>query len=85
MGTEIFKVVAPIAGTFYSATSPEDPPYVRIGQKVNSGDVVGIIESMKVFTELRTKRTGTVKNILVENEDAVIKNQELFEIEIEEN
>ena len=81
MDTKIFKVAAPIAGTFYVATSPEDPPFVQTGQKVNAGDVVGIIESMKVFTELRTKQGGTVKSILVENEDAVMKNQEIVEVE----
>ena len=50
MGNGIFKVVAPLAGTFYEAPSPEDSPYVAVGQRVKSGDVVCIIESMKVFT-----------------------------------
>ena len=82
MGNRIFKVVAPLAGTFYEAPSPEEPPYAEVGQKVSSGDVVCIIESMKVFTELRTDQGGIVRKILVEDEDPVMKNQEIMEIEI---
>ncbi len=82
MGNRMYKVIAPLAGTYYEAPSPEEPPYVKIGQQVRSGDVVCIIESMKVFTELRTERAGIVKTILVEDEQPVLKNQELMEIEI---
>ena len=82
MGNRIFKVVAPLAGTFYEAPSPEEPPYAEVGREVSSGDVVCIIESMKVFTELRTDQGGIVRKILVEDEDPVMKNQEIMEIEI---
>ena len=82
MGNGIFMVVAPLAGTFYEAPSPEDPPYVKVGQRVQSGDVVCIIESMKVFTELRAERGGIIREILVEDEDTVSKNQDLMEIEL---
>jgi acetyl-CoA carboxylase biotin carboxyl carrier protein len=69
-------------GTFYRAASPDDPPFVEEGQKVDASEVVCLIESMKVFTELRAGHAGTVKRILVENEEAVMKNQDLIEIEI---
>jgi len=82
MSNRIFTVVAPLAGTFYESPSPDEPPYVEVGQQVNAGDVVCIIESMKVFTELRTDQGGIVKKILVEDEDPVMKNQEVMEIEI---
>ena len=82
MSPRTYKVTAPLAGTFYKAPSPEEPPFVEVGQKVSAGDVICIIESMKVFTELRTEQGGVVKNILVEDEDAVMRKQEIIEIEI---
>lgn len=82
MSPRTYKITAPLAGTFYQAPSPEEPTFVEVGRKVNAGDVVCIIESMKVFTELRTEQGGIVKNILVEDEDAVLRNQEIMEIEV---
>ena len=82
MSPKTYKITAPLAGTFYEAPSPEEPAFVEVGQKVNAGDVVCIIESMKVFTELRTEQGGIVRDILVEDEDAVMRNQEIMEIEI---
>ena len=81
MSPKTFTVTAPLTGTFYEAPSPDESPFVEVGQEVRAGDVVCIIESMKVFTELRTEQGGIVKRILVEDEDAVMKNQELMEIE----
>jgi len=81
MSPKTFTVTAPLTGTFYEAPSPEESPFVEVGQKVSAGDVVCIIESMKVFTELRTEQGGIVKKILVEDEDAVMRNQEIMEIE----
>ncbi len=69
-------------GIYYSAPAPGEKPFIAVGQRVNAADVVCVIESMKIFTELRTDRAGTVKRILVENEDAVMKKQDLIEIEI---
>jgi len=69
-------------GTFYSAPGPGEKPYVEVRQQVNASDVVCVIESMKVFTELRTDKGGFIKAILVENEELVMKNQDLIEIEI---
>lgn len=82
MSGKVFKVTAPLAGTFYESPSPEDPPFVEVGQKVKAGDVVCIVESMKVFTEIRAERAGTVVNILVADEDSVRKEQALMEIEL---
>ncbi|MEW5908755.1 MAG: acetyl-CoA carboxylase [Thermodesulfobacteriota bacterium] len=83
MSLSTHKVTSPVMGIFYRAPSPEEKPYVEIGQHVRASDVVCIIESMKVFTELRANQNGIVKRILVENEDPVMKNQDLIEIEIE--
>ncbi len=83
MSSEIYKVTSPLMGTFYRASAPGAKPLVEVGQRVNPSDVVGIIESMKIFTELRTEKGGIVKKILLEDEDPVMKNQELMEIEID--
>lgn len=68
-------------GTYYDKPGPGEKPFVEIGQKVKATEVVCIIESMKLFTEIRSDQSGTVKKILVENEEPVMKNQELMEIE----
>lgn len=82
MGNRMVKITAPLSGTFYAAPSPESPPYVQIGQRVSPGEVVCIIESMKLFTELRTEHAGTVTRIFIEDEEPVRKNQEVMELEL---
>ncbi len=82
MKTETYFVKSPLMGTFYRSPSPGEKPFVEAGQRVNASDVVCVIESMKVFTELRADRAGVVKRILVENEALVMKNQDLMEIEL---
>ncbi len=82
MSPETYKVTSPLMGTFYRASAPGEKPLVEIGQNVKSADVVCVIESMKIFTELRADQGGIVKNILVDDEEPVMKNQELIEIEI---
>lgn len=82
MGETTYRITSPVMGTFYRAASPEDAPFVEEGQRVEASEVVCLIESMKVFTELRADQAGTVKRILAENEEAVMKNQDLIEIEI---
>lgn len=83
MSPEIYKVTSPLMGTFYRASAPGEKPLVEVGQKVKPADVVCVIESMKIFTELRADQEGTVKNILVDDEEPVMKNQELIEIAID--
>ena len=82
MGPQIYKVTSPVMGMFYRAAAPGEKPLVEVGQRVNASDRVCMIESMKIFTELRTEQAGKVTKILVENEEPVMKNQELMEIEI---
>ena len=75
-------ITSPVMGIFYRSSAPEEKSYVEVGKKVNASDVVCLIESMKVFTKLRADKDGTVKEIFVENEETVMKNQDLIEIEI---
>ena len=75
------QVVAPMVGTVYLQPEPGARPYVEPGKMVHAGDVVCVIEAMKMLTEVKSNVTGQVKNILVENEDLVEYDQPLFEIE----
>ncbi len=72
---------APTVGTFYSASTPDDPPFVSVGTKVSSDTVVCIIEAMKVFNQIPAEKSGKIVEILVENGDAVEYGQPLFRIE----
>ncbi len=83
MSGKLVTITAPLSGTFYAAPSPESPPFVEKGQRVSQGEVVCIIESMKVFIELRTDYAGTVKKILLQDEDMVKKNQDVMELELD--
>ncbi len=82
MSDETYKVTSPLMGTYYSAPAPGEKSFVNVGKRVNSNDVVCVIESMKTFTELRADQPGTVTRILVENEEMVMKSQELIEIKV---
>ncbi len=81
MDDKIYKVTSPVMGTFYRSSTPGAPPITEVGQKINASDIVCVIESMKIFTEIRSEYAGVVKEILVENEDPVMKKQELIIIE----
>lgn len=74
-------VKAPIVGTFYSSPSPDKPPFVKVGDTVKKGDVIMIIESMKLMNEVQSDFDGTVKAILVENGTAVEFDQPVMIIE----
>lgn len=74
-------IKSPMVGTFYSAPSPESPPFVRESDSVNEETVVCIVEAMKVFNEIKAEKAGKVKTVLVENGDAVEFGQALFELE----
>ena len=74
-------IKAPIVGTFYSASSPEAEPFVKVGDKVQVGDVLCIIEAMKLMNEIEAEVSGTIKEVLVENAEPVEYDQPLFVIE----
>ena len=73
-------VKSPLVGTFYAAASPEDEPFVKLGDHVSKGQVLGIIEAMKLMNEIESEFDGTVKEILTENQDMVEYGQPLFVI-----
>lgn len=72
------EVKSPLVGTFYSASSPDAEPFVKVGDTVKKGQVLGIVEAMKLMNEIESEFDGTVKAILVENEQMVEYGQPLF-------
>lgn len=62
---------SPMVGVFYSAPSPNDPPFAKVGQKVQAGDTLGIIEAMKIMNPLEATQSGVIDEILVNNSDVV--------------
>lgn len=64
-------VTAPMVGTYYAASSPDEAPFVTVGQKVSKGDVLCIIEAMKMMSEITAQYDGVVVEILAENGHAV--------------
>jgi len=74
-------IPSPFVGTFYRAASPESAPYTEVGQRVEAGQTLCIVEAMKLMNEIEADISGTVKKILVENAQAVEYDQALFVIE----
>lgn len=75
-------VKSPLVGTFYRASSPDSEPFVKVGDTVKKGQVLAIVEAMKLMNEIESEFDGTVKEILVENEQMVEYGQALFVIEL---
>ena len=78
---EGFEVTAPMVGTYYSASSPGAAPYVQVGDRVNEGDTLCIIEAMKMMNQIEADVAGVVKSIRVQNGDPVEFGQVLFVID----
>lgn len=75
------RVEAPLVGIFYSSPSPEEPPFVEVGQRVNKGDTLCIIEAMKTMNEIASPCDGTVSRIYAQSGDMVEYKQLLCVIE----
>ena len=76
-----YSVTAPMVGTFYSASSPGSAPFVQVGDKVNEGDTLCIVEAMKMMNQIEADVSGTIKSIRVQNGDPVEYGQILFVID----
>ena len=74
-------VKSPMVGTFYRASSPTAGSFVEVGQSVNVGDVLCIVEAMKMMNQIKADKAGVVKDVLVANQDPVEFDQPLFVIE----
>lgn len=81
--SKLVPITSPMVGTFYAASAPEADPYVSLNEKVRVGQVVCIIEAMKLMNEIESEIAGRVAEILVENGKPVEFGQELFLIDTE--
>ena len=75
------SILSPMPGTFYSASSPESDPFVKVGDTVSKGDTLCIIEAMKIMNEIESEKSGVIKEVIIENGNPVEFNQPLFIIE----
>ena len=78
---EGFEVTAPMVGTYYSSASPGAPPFVQVGDQVNEGDTLCIIEAMKMMNQIDAETSGVIKSIRVQNGDPVEYGQTLLVID----
>lgn len=77
----LIPVLSPLNGTFYSSSSPDAPAFVTAGDQVNSGDVLCIVEAMKIFNELKAEISGKIVKVLAQKGDSVKEGQQLFLID----
>ncbi|MFA5878597.1 MAG: acetyl-CoA carboxylase biotin carboxyl carrier protein [Candidatus Margulisiibacteriota bacterium] len=74
----VVVIKSPMVGTFYTSSNPETPAYVKVGDSVKEGQVVCIIEAMKIFNEIESEFSGIIEKVCVENSTPVEYGQELF-------
>ena len=75
-----YAIKSPMVGTFYRSPSPSSPPFVEVGSKVNAGDVVCIVEAMKMMNQIEADRSGTIDSISAEDGEPVEFDQTLMTI-----
>ena len=80
----LVTVRSPMPGTFYAASEPGAKPFVDVGSKINEGDVICIIEAMKIMNEIQYEKNGTIKEILIEDGNPIEFDQPLFIIDSSE-
>lgn len=71
---------SPMVGTYYSASDPESPPFVKVGDQINGDTVVCLVEAMKVFNEIKAEVSGRITKVLVGNGEAIEFDQPLFAV-----
>ena len=74
----LLEIRSPIVGTFYRSPSPDKPPYVKVGDSVSAGDVVCIVEAMKLFNEIESEVSGKIVKVLIEEAKPVEYDQVLY-------
>jgi acetyl-CoA carboxylase biotin carboxyl carrier protein len=77
----LVEIKSPMVGTFYAAPEPGAAPYVKVGNRVSSGQVVCIIEAMKIMNEIESEVTGVIREVAVENAQPVEFGQPLFRVD----
>jgi acetyl-CoA carboxylase biotin carboxyl carrier protein len=77
----LVKIQSPMVGTFYQSPSPDSPPYVRVGDEINPGKILCIVEAMKLMNEIEAEISGKIVKVLVQNGQPIEYNQPLFLVE----
>ncbi len=77
----LIEIKSPIVGTFYKAAAPDAPSFVEVGSQIKEGDVICIVEAMKLMNELKAEVKGKISKILVENAEPIEYGQVLFLVE----
>jgi biotin carboxyl carrier protein len=77
-------ILSPLPGTFYRSPAPDQPPYRKEGDIVSPGDVIGLIEVMKSFNEVKADAAGRIVHFVIANEEPVMAGQALVEVESHE-
>jgi acetyl-CoA carboxylase biotin carboxyl carrier protein len=80
-GAHVKRVIAPLTGVFYRSPSPDSESFVEAGSHVAKGDVLCVLEAMKLFNEIQSDYAGTISRILPQNGELVSQGEELFWIE----
>lgn len=75
-------ITSPMVGTFYAATAPDDPPFVKVGDRVEKSTVVCIVEAMKVMNEVKAGMSGTIVEVLIENGQPIEFGSKLFRVSL---
>ncbi len=78
----LVEITSPMVGTFYRAPAPDTPAYTEVGNRISEGDVLCIIEAMKLMNELESEISGVIAEICVENAEPVEYGQVLFRVEV---
>ena len=78
----IKNILSPLPGTFYRKPAPDQPPYKSEGDRVAQGEVIGLVEVMKSFNEVKADVAGRIVRFVAENEDAIMAGQPIAEIEV---
>ena len=81
-GSNILEIKSPMVGTFYRSPGPDKPVFAKVGDQIKQGDVVCIIEAMKLFNEIESDVTGTVVKVLLEDASPVEYDQVLYLVEV---
>jgi len=80
---KLMQVKAPMSGVFYKRPSPDEPPYVEVGDVVKKKQVIGLLETMKVFQKVKSPVNGTIAQIVAENETPLKDEDLMFIIEVD--
>ncbi|MEO0789379.1 MAG: acetyl-CoA carboxylase biotin carboxyl carrier protein [Bacteroidota bacterium] len=79
--SNLIEIRSPMIGTFYRSSTPDKPPYIKVGDSVSKGDVVCIVEAMKLFNEIESEVSGKIVKVMVEDAQPIEYDQVLFMVE----